>query len=137
MKKQDVDDLYGSFDNMFNHINQSQNAIVSGLTFRYSLDVEFNDKVLYEKKGDKTLEKNIKESVYNFTVYVKKAGHREIALQTIPYIKPANYDKFTMEFQVLSSIMSMAMETMLLQWNEIGEQLNKDDDLKDKVKIIV
>lgn len=104
------------FDRMFNQINTKNKG--TGLNFFYKLDVTPGK----EKKDPTT---------YSFNISVKEAGYPERILQTFPYHKPDSMDRFTMEYEVLVSVLTLGMESSLFHWNQLGKMLNVDKELQD------
>ena len=53
------------------------------------------------------------------------------------FIKPPNIDKYNMEYNVLLAVLSSAMETSILTWNEIGKTLNTDPTLQEVARNVL
>jgi len=117
--KQQSDQLFSIIDAVFDGVNNSQQRLGTGKMFSYEL------KPIVDLKDKDAL------TQYNFTVKLREAGHKERELQTIPFTKPKEYDKFKMETQVLMSILTIVTETTLLHWNELGKLLNTDAELQE------
>ena len=117
--KQQADQLYSIIDAVFDGVNNSQHKLGTGKMFTYELKptVDLKDKDALTK--------------YNFTVKLREAGHPERELQTIPFTKPKDYDKFKMETQVLMAVLTIVTETTLLHWDELGKLLNTDAELQE------
>ena len=117
MKKK-LMELEDIVDGIFNQVNAMQQQRGSGLTFFYNIEVE-------EKEDDK---------IYKVNFSVRELGHGERLMQTNPYLKLKSLDAFQMKYQVLIAIMSLMVETSLVQWNELGKMLNTDTELQEAAK---
>ena len=117
--KQQSDQLFSIIDAVFDGVNNSQQRQGTGkmLTYELKPTVDLKDKDALTQ--------------YNFTVNLREAGHPERELQTIPFTKPKDYDKFKMETQVLMAVLTIITETTLLHWDELGKLLNVDTELQE------
>ena len=113
--KEQRERMFDLFDRMFNQINQKNAG--TGLNFYYKLDVEAG-----KTKADPTR--------YTFNINVKEPGYPERILQSFPYNKVESLDRFTMEYEVLVSVLTICMESSLFHWNQLGKLLNVDGELQ-------
>jgi len=72
-----------------------------------------------------------------FSFIVKELGYPERVIQEMRFIKPPNIDKYNMEYNVLLAVLSSAMETSILTWNEIGKTLNTDPTLQEVARNVL
>tara|TARA_R110002012_G_scaffold241498_1_gene415703 strand:- start:1148 stop:1540 length:393 start_codon:yes stop_codon:yes gene_type:complete len=123
--RQQADQLFSIIDAVFNGVNDAQHRAGTGKSFSYDL------MAIPPSKKDK--EKDALTQ-YNFTVKIHEAGYKEIELQTIPFTKPKNYDKYKMEVQVLLAVLTIIAETTFTHWVELGKLLNVDTELQEAAK---
>ena len=121
--KQQADQLFSIIDAVFNGVNDSQRRMGTGKSFTYNLTA-----IPPVSKDKEAL------SQYNFTVKMREAAYGETELQTIPFTKPKNYDKYKMEVQVLLSVLTIITETTFIHWVELGKMLNVDTELQEAAK---
>ena len=72
-----------------------------------------------------------------FSFIVKELGYPERVIQEMRFIKPPNIDKYNMEYNVLLAVLSSAMKTSILTWNEIGKTLNTDPTLQEVARNVL
>lgn len=105
---------------IFMSVNQNQRQQGTGMTFKYK-----NKPYKNEDNG---------EEGWLFDLILDEAGHGTRTLQSFPFKKTNGMDRYTMEYNVLMSVLAIFAETTLLQWNELGKMLNTDKDLQKAAK---
>jgi len=113
MKKK-LQELSDIFDAVINQINAGQLQKGTGLTFYYNLKVDTHDK----------------DTIYIVSFSLREIGHGERVLQSIPFKKLESLDRYAMEYQVILAVMTILIETALIEWNELGKLLNTDIKLQ-------
>lgn len=117
--KQQSDQLYSILDAVFEGVNMSMNKQGTGMSFEYRLQAVVNN----NPRPDGAVP-------YNFTVIVREMGHGERELQTVPFLKPKDLHKYSMEVNVIMAVMTIFAEQTVLNWVELGKILNKDKELQ-------
>ena len=123
--RQQADQLFSIIDAIFNGVNDAQHREGTGKSFSYDL------MAIPPSKEDKSKDALTQ---YNFTVKMREAAYGETELQTIPFTKPKNYDKYKMEVQVLLAVLTIITETTFIHWVELGKMLNVDTELQEAAK---
>tara|TARA_R100001082_G_scaffold35961_2_gene18858 strand:- start:4316 stop:4696 length:381 start_codon:yes stop_codon:yes gene_type:complete len=121
--KQQADQLFSIIDAVFNGVNDAQHRAGTGRSFTYNLTA-----IPPISKDKDAL------SQYHFTVKMREAAYGETELQTIPFTKPKEFDKFKMEVQVLMAVLTIIAETTFTHWVELGKLLNVDTELQEAAK---
>ncbi len=119
MKKK-VESVRAILATIFKSINESQRSKGTGLMFKYKHELYKND------DGE--------EEGWIFNIMLKEAGYPERTIQSFPFKKVNNMDRYNMEYNVLMSVLMIFTEGTLLQWNEIGKMLNTDKELQKVAK---
>jgi hypothetical protein len=117
--KQQSDQLYSILDAVFEGVNQSMSRQGTGKSFEYRLKAVVPD----IPRADGGVP-------YNFTVIMRELGHGERELQTVPFLKPKDLHKYSMEVNVMMSVMTIFAETTFLNWVELGKILNTDEEMQ-------
>ena len=104
---------------IFMSINKAQQAKGTGLSFKYK-NTPF-------KLEDGT-------EGWGLDLIVMEAGHGQRTLQAFPFKKQNGMDRYSMEYEVLMSVLCILTENTLLQYNEMGKLLNSDMHLQEKAK---
>ena len=110
---------------------EEKNSIV------YDLILLEADRVMSKKKADRNLyykNDDGEEEGWIFNIMLKEAGYPERTIQSFPFKKVNNMDRYNMEYNVLMSVLMIFTEGTLLQWNEIGKMLNTDKELQKVAK---
>tara|TARA_Y100001973_G_scaffold101453_1_gene164631 strand:+ start:473 stop:859 length:387 start_codon:yes stop_codon:yes gene_type:complete len=121
--RQQADQLFSIVDAVINGVNDAQHRAGTGRSFSYNL------MIIPPSKKDKDA-----STQYNFTIKMREAAYGETELQTIPFTKPDNYDRYKMEVQVLLSVLTIITEITFTHWVELGKMLNVDTELQEAAK---
>jgi len=74
---------------------------------------------------------------WTFSFLIKELGYPERVIQELRFIKPANIDKYNMEYNVLLAVFSSGFETSVMTWNELGRALNTDPKLQEAAREVL
>lgn len=86
----------------------------------------------YENKPIEQKDEETKEIIKGreVNIIMRELGYKDKILQSFKFHKPANIDKFSMEYHVFTLILTALTETSLITWVELGKNLNKDKNFQ-------
>ena len=111
---------------IFLSINESNVKQGINRQFKY-ISVPIKEEV---EKVDGKETKTPKTVGWKFDIVMSELGYPDITIQSFPFQKPANIDKFTMEYHVFLHALSAIIDTGLNTWVELGKKLNLDKELQ-------
>jgi hypothetical protein len=88
--------------------------------------------ITYKYKSEPYEDKETKGWV--FTISITELGHGEREIQQLRFTRPDNLDGYSMEYNVLMSVMSSAFDTSLFTWDQTGKLLNSDESMREAAK---
>lgn len=63
---------------------------------------------------------------WEISIVMGEMGYKERTLQTFSFERPNDVDKFSMEYNMFTLVLTALTETSLITWLELGKNLNKD-----------
>ena len=111
---------------IFLNINESNTKQGINKQFKY-ISAPIKEEV---KKVDGKETKTPKTIGWKFDIVMSELGYSDITVQSFPFQKPENIDKFTMEYHVFLHALSAIIDTGLNTWVELGKKLNVDKELQ-------
>lgn len=105
---------------IFVNINMKNTEKGINLQYKYvSGPIEDEDKETGEKvKG------------WEFSIVVKELGYPDKTIQSFRFQRPNNIDRYSIEYNVFTLVLTTMTETSLITWNELGKSLNKDTEFR-------
>lgn len=69
---------------------------------------------------------------WKFDIILRELGYKDKTVQSFAFKKPANVDRFSMEYNIFLLILTTLTETSLITWTELGKSLNTDEMLQEE-----